>query len=172
MRVSGGLECVRELGGILKTESCISRFIYPDTYSPVSAAQLNVLPPLARCLGVKESRSGEGTINRNGVRTYTKAKHTSGPQRTTHSGRLGFQEGEKSQRAYSTRKLQVVITTYSYENRETVGVVHLCEVSVGQLEKVPAAPFPGWGMGVTGDSESASDEKNLTPAQWKIYLGK
>ena len=82
MRIYEGLKSVRELGWMLKTERCISRFIYPDTYSPVSAAQLNVLPPSAKCPGVKGSRSGGGTIKRIVV-TYAKAKHTSGPQRTT-----------------------------------------------------------------------------------------
>ena len=82
MRISGGLKSVRELWRMLKTDRCLSRFIYPDTYSPVSAVQLNVLPPLAKCPGVKGSRSGEGTIKRIGV-TYAKAKHTSGTQRTT-----------------------------------------------------------------------------------------
>ena len=34
MRVHEGLKSVRELGWMLKTEWCISRFIYPDNYSP------------------------------------------------------------------------------------------------------------------------------------------
>ena len=82
MRIYEGLKSVRELGWMLEIELCISRFIYPDIYSPVSAVQLNVLPPSAKCPGVKGSRSGGGTIKRIVV-TYAKAKHTSGPQRTT-----------------------------------------------------------------------------------------
>ena len=77
-----GLKSVRELGWMLKTEQCISRFIYPDTYSPVSAVQLNILPPLAKCPGVKGSHSGGGSIRHIKV-TYIKPKHTSSPQRTT-----------------------------------------------------------------------------------------
>ena len=92
MRMSGGSKSVRELGRMLKAEWCISRFIYLDIYNPVSAAQLNILPPSAKCSGVKGSRSGEGTIKRIVV-TYAKAKHTSGPRPPTgseppHSGRL------------------------------------------------------------------------------------
>ena len=65
--MSGGSKSVRELGRMLKTERCISRFIYPDTYTPVSAAQLSVLPPLEKCPGVKGNRSDEDTIKRIGV---------------------------------------------------------------------------------------------------------
>ena len=98
--MSGGLERTRELGRMLEIEPRISRFIYPDTYSPVSPLRPNISPPLAKCSGVNKGRSNEGMIRRNGV-TYAKAKDTSGPRSPTgseppHSGRLGMNGSKRS----------------------------------------------------------------------------
>ena len=81
MRMSGGLERVRELGRMLEIEPRISRFIYPDTYSPVSLLRPNILPPLAKCPGANRGRSNEGTIKRNRV-TYAKVKTYKRPSPT------------------------------------------------------------------------------------------
>ena len=53
-----------------------------------------------------------------------------------------------------------------------MGVAHLCEISVGQLKKIPEAPFLGRDMEVTGDLESASDAKHLALTRRRICLGK
>lgn len=58
---------------MLKIEMCISRFIYPKTYSPAPAPQPNVLFSLAKCSGAEGSRSNIGTIRNKGV-THPKAK--------------------------------------------------------------------------------------------------
>ena len=73
MRMSGGLERVRELGRMLEIEPRISRFIYPDAYSPASTLQPNISPPLGKCPGANRGRSNESTIKRNRV-TYAKVK--------------------------------------------------------------------------------------------------
>ena len=67
------MERVRELGRMLEIEPRISKFIYPDTYRPVSLLRPNILPPLAKCPGVNRGRSNEGTIRRSRV-THAKAK--------------------------------------------------------------------------------------------------
>ena len=113
MRIYEGLKSVRELGWMLKTERCISRFIYPDIYSPVSAVQLNVLPPLAKCPGVKGSRSGGGTIKRIG--SHTRRQNIQAAlSELPHSGRLVLKEGERSQRA----KAAGCHNDIFYENRK------------------------------------------------------
>ena len=108
-----GLKSVRELRWMLKTERCISRFIYPDTYGPVSAVQLNVLPPLAKCPGVKGSRSGGGTIKRIG--SHTRRQNIQAAlSEPPHSGRFVLKEGERTQRA----KAADCHNNMFYENRE------------------------------------------------------
>ena len=81
MRMSGGLERVRELGRMLEIEPRISRFIYPDTYSPASTLQPNISPPLEKCPGANRGRSNESTIKRNRV-TYAKVKTYKRPSLT------------------------------------------------------------------------------------------
>ena len=39
-------------------------------------------------------------------------------------------------------------------------------------ESILAAAFPSWDTEATGDSESASDAKNLAPARRRIGVGK
>ena len=100
--MSGGVERVREFGRMLEIEPCISRFIYPDAYSPVSTPRPNILPPLEKCPGANRDRSNEGAIRRNGV-TYAKAKTYKRPSLTTenkrpHSGRLRMNGSKHSQR--------------------------------------------------------------------------
>ena len=80
---------------VLKTEPCISRFIYLDTYtSRLRSSAQNNLPPLARCSGVKGCRSDGGTIKHPRV-TYPKAKTFKRPsivrrRRTSHPGQEGW----------------------------------------------------------------------------------
>ena len=86
---------------------CISRFIYPDTYSPVSAHRPIVLLPLAKYPGVRGSRSDKGIISRKGatrlrVKTYKRPSSADEfmESKLFRSGELGI-GGVLSSRVYS-----------------------------------------------------------------------
>ena len=142
MGISEGLERAREPGRVLKVELGILRFIYPNTYSLVSAPQPNVLLPLEKYPGVKGSRSDEGTISRIGatfpkVKTYNLLSVNELIESTPfRSGRLEMGGGK---RPYSTRELRIVITIRSMGIEGEVGAVPVREERGASEENSPSS---------------------------------
>ena len=89
---------------------CISRFIYPDTYSPVSTHRPIVLLPLAKYPGVRGSRSDKGIISRKGVnrlRAKTYKRPSSADEfmesKPFRSGELGIGRGTLVTRVFRAK---------------------------------------------------------------------